>query len=88
MFNSAPIFDFIEPIDVHDVFVNGMARVEPLNGGLIRIWLYADEGLAERLKVIRCKLVLPLPIALEISAEYDATIKAIHRQTNPLRLVT
>lgn len=79
--------EFVEPIDVHDTYVDGIARVEGLNCSLARVWLYSTEGLSEPLKVIRARLVLPLEVALEMNAEAESAFRAIHRSCNPLRLV-
>lgn len=81
-------FDYIEPDDVKDVFVNGIAKVEGLGDGqFVRVWLYTDECLAVRCRVIRVKLVLPLQRAIEMNDEAGGTFRTIHRERHPLRLV-
>jgi hypothetical protein len=35
------VHDFIEPVAVTDIFASGIARVEPLGNGLVRLTFYA-----------------------------------------------
>lgn len=38
------VHDFIEPIAVTDTFASGVARVEPLGNGLVRLTFYARRS--------------------------------------------
>ncbi len=82
------LWEFIEPESVKDIYIDGIARIEPIADGLlVRVWFYSEERLSESVKVIRARLVVPLGKALDLNAEAGKTYRHIHRATNPLKVV-
>ena len=76
----------IEPVPVRDTFVVGVSAIEDLGNGMIRSWLYTEEGGA---KIVRVKLVIPLVCAavmnmhgaktlLKILAAYPNLARILH----------
>lgn len=82
------VFEFEEPDTVKDVFVDGIARIEPIGDGLlVRVWLYTEQRLAERVKVICARLVVPTGKAIDMNGEAARSLLQIHRASNPLKVV-
>ena len=82
------LFEFEEPDWVKDVFVDGIARIEPIGDGLlVRVWLYSEQHLAEPLRVICARLVIPTGKALDMNGEAGRSLLKIHRASNPLKVV-
>lgn len=82
-------WEFVEPEDVRDVYIDGIARVESLADGLLtRLWLYTGESLICPQKVIRARLVMPLTRALELNQQHGRMLREIHRATNSLKVVS
>lgn len=81
-------FDYEEPEWVKDVFVDGIARIEPLGDGLlVRVWLYTEQRLAETVRTVCGRLVLPIGRAITLNDEAGRAIRQIHRANNPLKVV-
>ena len=66
--------EFIEPIVISDEVISGCVKVERLGHGMVRLWLYGTEDLAEKMKIIRAKLVMPEELAREMAAKIAAEL--------------
>jgi hypothetical protein len=75
----------IEPEIVPDIYASGLAFVEPLEHGLVRFWLYAEEN-GER--IVKAKIVMALEAGLEANALAAANLIAARRKITPLRVIS
>lgn len=79
---------YIEPLGVPDVVINGIAKIENLRSGLVRVWLYSDECLEERSRIIRCKLVFSLEDGIAMNQQAGGAFSQLHRESHPLKVVS
>jgi len=59
---GTPAMQLIEPEGCHDIFCNGIGRVEMLSGGCVRVVMYVEHRLPNGLTeyVVACKLIRPI----------------------------
>jgi hypothetical protein len=77
--------EFVEPENVVDTVVTGIAKIEDVGDGLVRVWLYANESLTEDYKVIRAKLVFQLDRVVTLNKQAAKQLNTL--QKAKLRLV-
>jgi hypothetical protein len=64
-----PEVETIEPFQVEDVFVNALARVDNLGGGLARFVLCEDAISPFRCLIVKAKLLIPQEYASTINKQ-------------------
>jgi hypothetical protein len=83
-----PIMEYVEPESVVDTVVTGIAKIEDMGDGMVRIWLYADESLTEKFKVIRAKLVFQLDRVVTLNQQAADAFAQLQRARKPkLRVI-
>lgn len=79
--------EFYEPADVRDTFIEGIAKIEPVSGGLVRIYLFNTEGFSRPIKVIRARLLLGMERAFELNTEHRGLLTALHRDLKGFKVI-
>jgi hypothetical protein len=82
---GAITMEFVEPESVTDTVVTGIAKIEDMGDGMVRVWLYANESLTEDYKVVRAKLVFQLDRVVTLNKQAARQLSAL--QKAKLRLV-
>jgi hypothetical protein len=77
--------EFIEPENVIDTTITGIAKIEDMGDGMVRVWLFANEHLTEDFKVIRAKLVFQLDRVVTLNKQAAKQLATL--QKAKLRLV-
>jgi hypothetical protein len=82
------IMEYVEPESVIDTVVTGIAKIEDMGDGMVRVWLYADESLTEKFKVIRAKLVFQLDRVVILNQQAADAFAVLQKARKPsLRVV-
>ena len=80
--------EYIEPESVIDTVCTGIAKIEDMGDGMVRVWLYADESLTEKFKVIRAKLVFQLDRVVTLNQQAADAFAVLQKARKPkLRVI-
>jgi hypothetical protein len=75
---------YVEPESVVDTMVTGIAKIEDMGDGMVRVWLYANESLTEDFKVIRAKLVFQLDRVIALNHQAGTEFAALKKPRLPM----